>query len=71
MRCLQVTRQNSAPLLAKHGIALSPVKLWVLAMLAPERGCAWLRSRRKRANLTGLARDASGMPQVGTEEQVL
>jgi hypothetical protein len=41
----------------KHGVVLSPVKLWVLAMLAPERGCAWLRSRRYAANLTGLARD--------------
>ena len=45
---------------------LSPVKLWVLAMLAPKRGgCAWLRSRRCAANLTGLARDCRGDGRSG------
>src|SRR5665213_181629 len=48
---------EAAPALPQHGVVLSPVKLWVLAMLAPKRDCAWLRSRRCAANLTGLARD--------------
>jgi len=48
---------EAASPLPQHGVVLSPVKLWVLAMLAPKRDCAWLRSRRCAANLTGLARD--------------
>ena len=54
---LQATVTRLPPALPQHGVVLSPVKLWVLAMLAPARGCAWLRSRRYAANLTGLARD--------------
>ena len=50
---------------------LSGVKLWVLAMLAPGGGCAWLRSRRCAANLTPLARGRLGGWQVGAGEQVL
>ena len=54
---LQASVTRLPPALPQHGVVLSPIKLWVLAMLAPKRGCAWLRSRRYAANLTGLARD--------------
>jgi hypothetical protein len=40
---------------------LSPVKLWVLAMLAPKRGLRVAAVPPRAANLTGLARDADGM----------
>jgi hypothetical protein len=43
------------------GIVLSPVKLWVLAMLAPQRGLRVAAVPPRAANLTGLARDADGM----------
>jgi hypothetical protein len=49
---------------------LSPVKLWVLAMLAPSgaaRGSG--PAAEEAANLTGLARDCPGKVQVGTKEQ--
>jgi hypothetical protein len=42
-------------------IVLSPVKLWVLAMLAPQRGLRVAAVPPRAANLTGLARDADGM----------
>jgi hypothetical protein len=40
---------------------LSPVKLWVLAMLAPKQGLRVAAVPPQAANLTGLARDAGGM----------
>jgi hypothetical protein len=40
---------------------LSPVKLWVLAMLAPKRGLRVAAVPPHAANLTGPARDAGGM----------
>ena len=46
----------------KHGIVLSPVKLWVLAMLAPRRGLRVAPVPPQAANVTTPARDADGMP---------
>ena len=66
---LQATVTRLPPALPQHGVVLSPVKLWVLAMLAPERGCAWLRSHRYAANLTGLAPTAQKMP--GRDERTV
>jgi hypothetical protein len=40
-----------SPRMPQYGCVLSPIKSWVLAMLAP-RGCARPRCRRKAANLT-------------------
>jgi len=46
----------------EHGIVvLSPVKLWVLTMLAPKRGLCVAPVPPHAANLTGPARDALGM----------
>jgi hypothetical protein len=50
-----------APPLPELGVVLSPVKSWVLAMLAPQRGLRVAAVRPHAANLTGLARDAGGM----------
>src|SRR5487761_2432916 len=60
-----------APPLPERGTVLSPVKLWVLAMLAPSGGCAWLRSRRYASNLTGLARDCPGHGRSGRRKRRL
>jgi hypothetical protein len=40
---------------------LSPVELWVLAMLAPKRGLRVAPVPPRAANLTGPARDVGGM----------
>jgi hypothetical protein len=49
---------TSWPLLGRsHGVVLSPVKLWVLAMLAPKRGLCVAPVPPQAANLTGLVRD--------------
>ena len=45
----------------KRGVVLSPVKLWVLAMLAPKRGLRVAAVPPQAANLPRLARDADGM----------
>jgi hypothetical protein len=47
--------------LTEHGVVLGPVKLWVLAMLAPKRGLRVAAVPPQAANLTGPARDADGM----------
>jgi hypothetical protein len=39
----------------------SPVELWVLAMLAPKAGCAWLRSRRKGGEFDRLCARLPGL----------
>ena len=46
----------------KHGIVLGPVKLWVLAMLAPKRGLCVAPVPPQAANLTTPVHDADGMP---------
>jgi hypothetical protein len=48
---------------------LSPLKLWVLAMLAPKRALRVAAVPPQAANLTGLCAMPAGW-QVGTEEQV-
>jgi hypothetical protein len=53
---------TSKPLLGrKDGVVLSPVKLWVLAMLAPKWGLCVAPVPPQAANLTALVRDADGM----------
>jgi len=52
---------KAGPSFAEPGVVLSPVKLWVLAMLAPSRDCAWLRSRRQRRIWQGLHATADTM----------
>jgi hypothetical protein len=63
--------QATLPLTGRErGIVLSPVKLWVLAMLAPKRGAA----RGSGPAASGeFDRACARLPmkwQVGTEEQV-
>jgi hypothetical protein len=55
-------RNKTAPCFATAWRVLSPVKLGVLAMLALERGCAWLRSCRYAARPPRKC-------QVGTKQQ--
>ncbi len=45
----------------EDGIVLSPVKLWVLAMLAPKPGLRVAAVPPQAANLTGPARDADAV----------
>jgi hypothetical protein len=51
----------TAPAYVEPGVVLSPVKLWVLAMLAPQVGLRVAPVPPQAANLTGPARDADGM----------
>jgi hypothetical protein len=56
----------ASPFLPEHGVVLSSVKLWVLAMLAPRSGgLCGAPVQPQAANLTGLARDAGGMTRSG------
>jgi hypothetical protein len=57
------------PPLPQHGAVLSPVKLWVLAMLAPKRG---LRVAPVPPQSGEFDRACARLPrqwQVGTKEQ--
>ena len=66
MPCFQAKAiRESASLGREPGIVLRPVKLWVLAMLAPQRGLRVAAVPPRAANLTGLARDADGMGRSG------
>jgi hypothetical protein len=57
---------TSWPLLGRrHGVVLSPVKLWVLAMLAPRRELCVAPVPPQAANLTGLVRDRRGNGRSG------
>jgi hypothetical protein len=55
------THQDSASPGPEHGTVLSPVKLWVLAMLAPKPGLCVAPVPPQAANLPGPAHDADGM----------
>ena len=63
---------EAASPLPQHGVVLSPVKLWVLAMLAP-RGAARGSgpAAEEAANLTGLARDCPGNGRSGRRNRRL
>jgi hypothetical protein len=56
---------SAAPLWPERGIVLSPVKLWVLAMLARKQGLCVAAVPPHAANLTGPARDADAVGRSG------
>jgi hypothetical protein len=61
MRCFKPNTPRQRLSWPEHGIVLSPVQLWVLAMLAPKPGLRVAPVPPQAANLTELARDAGAM----------
>ena len=61
--------QQEFPPLPECGVVLSPVKLWVLAMLAPKRGLRVAPVQPLRGEFDRTCARLPAKWQVGTKEQ--